>query len=336
MKKQTQILPLQGWRLFFAMGVVFSHLPYPEGMSSWAPYGDLGVTFFLILSGYLSARSNTSIRTEYYKKKFWHIYPIHWFALSLALIIYIPTRSYWNEDTWWILLLNATLMQGYYPNAEVNIAFNGPTWFLSTILLFYFLLPYLQRLHTKLKSIFYLLTILMLGFSLFFKYITMDKSWEIAWWGTGFFPPVRIAECMLGMCLFDIKKRKMGTFTEVMALILLLGTRITAPYAPAILNAYWWIPAMLFIVWVFANSDGCIAKVLSSNSFVCGGNLTMDIYMFHYLAVRCIPSIEYFLGELSFYCELCFIAFITTCMIVVWRKVINVWIQALRKKYSTM
>lgn len=331
---KSKMLSLQGLRFLFALGVFFLHLPYPAGIDNFCPYGYIGVTFFFILSGFLSASSDTSDIKEYYIKKFWRIFPIHWFAFVCMAIALIPTHSYWTFDTIWIALSNVLLLQCYYPDANVCYSFNGPSWFLCALLLFYILLPWLQRLRKKNRMGFYVLTIISLLISVLISRTTMNQEWAIKEWGRTNFPFVRLHECLLGICLYDMRKEiyKIINVWEISALLFFVISLLLVRFIPPFYTQiYWWLPIMMYVIYVFSNKEGgYLSKVLSSNFFVYMGNISMEIYMFHSIAIRLVPSIEFFFVAFPFWIDVLLVMILTTIMVFVYKKLIEKQINNLR------
>ncbi len=325
MKESVKISSLQGLRCLFAMGIVLVHFGTLESIPYFRYGGYLGVAFFFILSGYLSTFSNTSDIFLYYRKKFLRIYPIAWCALLLGLIVYIPYRSCWNSDTWWIALLDIGLLQCYYPNAYVNYSF-GVSWFLCSISLFYILLPFLQRLRVRSRMSFYVLTVLMWGCHILANVWFNDIDWAISEWATYCFPLICLPQCLLGMCLYDIRPQqiKHGTIVEVLTVILLILTISTAQFCPKLcIKLYWWVPALMLLILVFANSNGLLCKLLSSRVLMGGGKVSMEIYLFHWIGIRSLPSIEYFTIDFPMWMDFSIIIMITMILVYVWHYLIE-------------
>lgn len=91
---RAKILPIQGLRGLFAIGIVFFHLHSAFGTWDVFPYGlELAVTFFFVLSGYLSMGSDISDVKGYYNRKFLKIWPIHLTTFILMSIAYLPASK---------------------------------------------------------------------------------------------------------------------------------------------------------------------------------------------------------------------------------------------------
>ena len=80
------IKALTSWRGIFALCIVYFHL----GMQEFTQMAVIAVTFFFMVSGFLVAMHNTGYGTNiklYYKRRLWRIFPLHWLALALLIIL---------------------------------------------------------------------------------------------------------------------------------------------------------------------------------------------------------------------------------------------------------
>lgn len=145
---------LQGLR-FVAFALVFlNHTYWYLGMNKKIfDFGARGVEIFFVLAGFLVAYHYSdkeldctlkgSFSCMYSKlKKF---YVLH--LMTFVCFFSTPFRKFLkgqlteiqSMEFWVNSILNITLMKSWYPPAKFT--FNGPTWFLSSILFAYFLVP---------------------------------------------------------------------------------------------------------------------------------------------------------------------------------------------------
>ena len=291
MTSKTKIQAIQGWRFIFALFVVAAHLHLTGDYTLSAA----AVSFFLVLSGFLAAHSNTSNIGSFYSKKFWNFYPIHWFALTLLAPMYFILSKYQTVDFVLRYLFNATLLQAFIPpsfswSLSGGPTLNGPSWFLAVLLLFFFLLPFIQKIRQRSRKLFYGLVILWCAVGVIFPYLVPNSEWYVY-----FFPPIRMTECLLGLCLADISlsKKPMGTKSEFFVVGLLLLALISSAHISwVITSTYLWIPVVSLVVWVFSQSQGLISKVLATKYMVWLGGISFEIYIFHWVMKRFVISIE--------------------------------------------
>jgi peptidoglycan/LPS O-acetylase OafA/YrhL len=154
-----QLRPLTSIRFLFALLVVLYHgqdTLKQGGFNDWplvvqtvVSHGDIGVSFFFVLSGFILAYSYRSKlndagdSAEFWGARFARIYP----AYLLAFVIILPIAIYFaflNGHGGLALLtagLQLTLTQSWVPYAALQ--WNGPAWSLSVEAFFYALFPLL-------------------------------------------------------------------------------------------------------------------------------------------------------------------------------------------------
>jgi len=124
----------------------------PLPIKSYLAFGNYGVMFFFILSGFVltwSANAKTSPQTFWWRR-FARIYPSH----LVALVIAIPVFYSFDPDPsqWWVkpvsvgvLLLSVPVLQGWSTNSTVFFSGNPAAWTLSCEAFFYAVHPLLNR-----------------------------------------------------------------------------------------------------------------------------------------------------------------------------------------------
>ena len=245
----NRLMAIDIWRFIFALLIVWHHIPWVDGTlhtMGWCP-----VSFFLIISGYLSVNSNTTNVKKYYVRKFYRIFPIYWICLIGSLILTIPIRSFWTKENILDVIKNIFMLQTYMPTDSVDVYLNEPTWFLSVLVLFYFLLPLLQKLQRYSPNKF------AVGVLIYFITVVF-----VTWWGfDGKYavrvnsPVIRLSECMLGMVLADklrqVKMSRIHTYLSVVVLILffVLSNQLPMQY----IRPYLAIPIMTYLCCSFVN-----------------------------------------------------------------------------------
>ncbi len=153
---------LTGLRWWAAFAVFLYHMrvfaPLP-GLSGVAHYGNYGVMFFFILSGFVltwSAKPTTAVST-FYVNRFARIWP----AAFVALLLAIPVFYSFDPDPaqWWvkpvnfaILALSIPLIQGWWRDPVIFFSGNPAAWTLTVEFFFYALHPLLMRVIRLLSS----------------------------------------------------------------------------------------------------------------------------------------------------------------------------------------
>jgi len=130
------------------LGVIFAHLTYGKfyGTQFLFPlgiWGGIAVDLFLFLSGYGLAASAIYHRKtigEFYSKRLLKIYLPLW--LSLALFVFLDAvllrRFYPSLEVFFALA-------GFFQKADLWQSINAPLWFLTPLLFYYLVFPFIFR-----------------------------------------------------------------------------------------------------------------------------------------------------------------------------------------------
>lgn len=153
---------LTGLRWWAAFGVFVYH------MSNLAPlktevlqhWGNYGVTFFFVLSGFVlswSARPATTRPSTFWWRRFARIYPAHLVALLVAIPVFYSFAP--DPADWWVkpfdlgvVLLSVVLLQGWSADPIVRFSGNPAAWTLTCEAFFYALHPLLNRSLRRLRT----------------------------------------------------------------------------------------------------------------------------------------------------------------------------------------
>jgi peptidoglycan/LPS O-acetylase OafA/YrhL len=100
------------------------------------------------------ARSADNVTRRFYLRRFFRIYPLSIFCITLALVLHIPNNTWENADiiTPRIVLSNLLLVQ----NLITKISVIGPLWSLPYEVQMYLVLPALYYLALKRRCVLYL------------------------------------------------------------------------------------------------------------------------------------------------------------------------------------
>lgn len=152
--RAPQLLSLTGLRFAAALLVfgvhAYSFIPLAEHGDRLVAKllfdaGDLGVSFFFVLSGFVLTWSARPGRPVW---RFWHnrvvrIYPAHLVALAFAIgCLAVSGRiGKVNTET---LITGGLLIQSWYPSDAIYLGINAVTWSLSCEMAFYLCFPVLH------------------------------------------------------------------------------------------------------------------------------------------------------------------------------------------------
>lgn len=148
---------LRWWAAFAVFGHHMTNLA-PLPIAEMLRYGNYGVAFFFVLSGFVltwSARPETSASTFWWRR-FARIYPSHFIALLLAIPVFYsfapdPAHSWVKPIDVGILLLSVVLLQGWSLNPAILFSGNPAAWTLTCEAFFYALHPALNRAFVALR-----------------------------------------------------------------------------------------------------------------------------------------------------------------------------------------
>ena len=205
----ARIDSLTGLRWWAAFGVFIFHMrvfaPVP-GLSAVAPYGNYGVAFFFVLSGFVltwAAARPTTVR-NFYWRRFARIYPANFVALLLAIPVFYQLFPDQTVPAWvkpfdlGIVVLSALLLQAWSSNPQVIFSGNPAAWTLSVEMLFYAIHPFVLRLlrglGTRGAAIF-VISVLVTSF----VYRAVRFAGVPGWWQHLPIPVTRVPEFLLGM-----------------------------------------------------------------------------------------------------------------------------------------
>lgn len=206
--RSARLDSLTGLRWWAAFGVFMFHMNNvaPLPIFPVLRYGNYGVMFFFLLSGFVltwSARPNVSPATFWWRR-FSRIYP----AYLVALLIAIPVFYSFSPDPlqWWvkpvnvgILLLSVVLLQGWWRDPVVLFSGNPAGWTLTFEGFFYALHPALNRFLRTLRlrgTFIAILAIVLLAFA----YRAASLAWPASFVADVPWPVARLSEFALGMC----------------------------------------------------------------------------------------------------------------------------------------
>ena len=184
------------------------------------PPVDLGARVcevFFVSSGFLVAY-NHAYKTDncswkesyqYLKKKLCSMWPLHFFCCVWCFKM--GHRFVEIFDEWPKLLINLFLLQSWYNDSEIFFAYNGVSWFLSSILFCYFLSPLLMMGLKTNRSV--SVSFILVGLIRIITELLAQGQWSV-YVPVNFhvFPVIRAMDFYLGMTMFGFHKCIMAFF----------------------------------------------------------------------------------------------------------------------------
>lgn len=304
---RAKIESLQALRALAFLGIFFLHSDF---FISW-PF--LGVSVFFVMSGFLLFYRYHDKNMEVSPKdnflfavrKIGKIYPMHIITMLCLIILrfILMYRNGFSIPSFKVLLrdivFNCTLLQAWVPRISVTISLNGVAWYLSVTLFLYFMFPAIMKTVRKcsqkrlLLTCVFLLPLEIIACILCIKISRADS--QIYVWFMYYFPVFRLGEFFIGVCLGKFYlATKFNNSTVKSSLLELIFTAFTAavflwlkkPYSGTLLMAIHnattaYIPLAAGWVYLFANKDGIITKLLSNKILLFIGNMSPYAFLIH-------------------------------------------------------
>lgn len=288
---------IQSLRGIFALFIFLHHVLV------FAAGGDSGVSFFIMLSGFVLCDGyqqklcrNAITYKSFIVRRLVKIYPLHLLCLAAAFLLLF--REQHNPLVW---LVNLLLLQSWFPNPAIHFSGNNVSWFLSVLLLCYGIFPFIIRFVGKsLRKFLLAVCALLVVYFIAIRFVPADMSNGVIYIN----PLFRLPDFILGILLWQILNGKangltkrvseMGTgiktVIELAAIAIFIAT--VAIY-PSVQERYglvslWW-PASAALISVFSlfnENGGFVSRLLQIKPLVFFGDMSFSFYMVHVLVIR--------------------------------------------------
>lgn len=298
------IASLQALRFIFALFIFTEHFPIsPEQPHLIDGAGPMGVSFFLILSGFVMSigyeqriQQPTFRWSDFMLKRLIRLWPLH--LLCLGAWIVLAYGAWGAEAIHPLPLLGNALLLQWLPIE--HIAGNSVAWCLSVLVVFYALYPFLARRSTNEL----LLTSLLLEALLLIASTLIPESYSESFWYIS--PLSRLQDFLLGILTYRsfqhvLAQRgaeRWGKLPAILryALELLplalyaLGVYILRQHDTGFTSvALFYLPSCL-VIFLFALSSKCeeksgIPDLLNRGWLIYLGNISFSFYMIHNLVI---------------------------------------------------
>jgi len=302
---------IEFFRIVAFCAIFLHHLSYKGSL------GVIAVSAFFVITGFVSANSlikfktiNIGMLSEYYLSRAIRLYPVHFLTFIISLPVVAVKSS--PFDT----IANLLLLHNWYPSGIQIFSHNSVSWFISDIVFFSILTPFILNFltHNKIhKSVTKLLLIKLILFGTA-VFITLEfrgvlKAYSFGWWFIYASPYFRLVDYMLGLMagiifinlkqimIPNIKNKKViFTILELLSLILFISI-YKMPYFKyqSIVMSIYYTPAIIIIVTIFSFQQGIVSSALNIKLFTNIGKLTFSAFLTHQVVFRyaqkIIPSI---------------------------------------------
>ena len=306
---------LSSLRFFAAVGIFFFHA-FAMKSFGWAPQwaqhlaelGYIGVSFFLVLSGFVLVYGFAGRPIEkwgFWRSRLARVYPAYLFSLLFVgtfffyaiFMLDIPELAWFKAHPLATTLLCLTLLQAWVPPAALG--WNAPGWALSVFWFYYLIFPGVLRWAERRKTqvlwtVAGVAWIAAVGLSIAYVIVKPDHVQyanpyhiNLFWLNAlKFNPAVRLPEFLLGVALgFQVIRserwKRYGVqmvLGGVVLLAVLIAVRPLVPYP--VMHTGLAAPAFLLLIWGVAAKPKLTA-LLETKPFVILGDVSLSFYLLH-------------------------------------------------------
>lgn len=306
-------------RFIFAVMVLATHFHgYTPGVSgAWmAPLGNIAVSWFFILSGFILAYSFPTLPSakdtgKFLISRFWRLFPVQAVTVLASYLLFASSRQLAQTEPEY-LFASLSLMHAWAADPAASQAFNVPAWSVSHEWFFYLAFPVLIAWGWRSA----------LAVSVFAAAIALAWATQMGCWESQtafqdssnpyaancyslvyYWPPARLWEFTLGIGVCALAGRLRATrFASLLQCVLVPGATALFVFQSQILAL---IPydffSHFFVGWSLNVLIGCaiilglsqrgpIAAALSIRPFVFAGEISFSMYMTHMLILRYLDA----------------------------------------------
>jgi peptidoglycan/LPS O-acetylase OafA/YrhL len=308
--KSQKIHALTSLRFFAAFWVVLFHtlryvvpystLPSDSFIGRALSFGNVSVSFFFFLSGYILSvvylRPGKPIQKRgFYIARFARVYPLYFVTLLADLPILLLTRSViygWKITcllTSVTLLGDVVMLQAWITRLR---GLNGPSWSLSVEAVFYLIFPFIGVWLWRMKGKLLWLTAagLWVGGQLLVFLATPHMPTDVVL----FNPLAHIPTFLLGILFAKWQLLQRERYVNapprfglvIASLIAIAGLGIAINWLPVLNQTNicdgLMVPCFAGLIWVFSASESLPARILSPRWLVVLGEASYGLYLIHY------------------------------------------------------
>jgi peptidoglycan/LPS O-acetylase OafA/YrhL len=289
---------IQGLRAIAVLVVIIFHFN-PD----WLPGGFVGVDIFLVISGFLitSILLNKKDQVNYnflealkyfYISRFKRIVPAYFVMLiivaMLAAVFFLPQDfSIFKKGLEKAAWFNSNSYFSGYGDYFAPANNEQPllhTWSLAVEIQFYLLAPVLILL-LPIKSLKWILSILMVGLTLLAEYRLRAMGIEQATYYSLYARlPEFFAGCLVALCVFNAAPAQSNrpSWLSSVGLVLIILSTIAQPELGAFPGVAALLPVLGCMLLLAKPAEGLVARTLSNKYLVWIGALSYSLYLWHW------------------------------------------------------
>ena len=283
--------------------------------------GDLGTTFFIVLSGFVLPLGQVGFAAFGDSRRFlWNrmvrLYPVHLLTFVASLPFWL---AYGASVPLGIALVNILLVQSWFHTMPMFFSFNSLSWFLSTLLFCYAVFAVIMLKPARFLPLAFLISSVSLYISVMYaERVANGYGQESTLYFLHIFPPNRLAMFLLGIVasfafkrVYHSVKNRIGlffaTFLEVTVIAVILQSILFRSFSKFLFK--WMIIVLpqlkytlfylvdnyivntfltILLLSVFGLERGFVSRILCHKYILFLGKISFCIYMSHQLIFRYI------------------------------------------------
>lgn len=302
-RRNARIGSLMGLKVIAILLLFWWHSDIPN------PVIDLGARtceFFFVVSGFLVAYNYSSPSASlpstwnesciYVKSKLCGMWPLHFVAFLICLFL-MPSSEIISLKTLLQAVMNLFLLQSWSLDSQTFFAFNGTSWFLSSILFCYFISPFLlMTISSKKRAIISLCVAVFIRLLIEKQQIMFGT--DLTSWNLHVSPVVRSLEFYIGISLFPLStwikssfikntkySRSISSVLELLTLVIVIALVI-------IKNGAWmrgdYVLLFGLLIVVYSWDYRIFSTFLSTFIFRKIGSIEFEFFILHQVIIRII------------------------------------------------
>jgi len=303
------IQSLQALRFVFIMLVVMSHIigkAFDFG-------GECGVMFFFMLSGFILAYAygkqvsdDTFQHKRFLGKQLSKFYPLHVLTFAVMALLDARLGIFYG---WGKLVANLLLLQSWVPDNDFYFVANGSSWFLSDLLFFYVLFPFLYRYLMRLSGqcLLVLVFIVLAAYAAIAYEIPTEMINPILYAA----PWMRVLDFSIGLLVYRLYVSETGhklkdvlTRRPSMVELLMVALVVISFFVYGHVSwrfrcaALFWLvlPPVLYTFVSLDRERGFITAMFHHRWMQWLGSISLEIYLVHFVLMRFFYSVLTSLG----------------------------------------
>lgn len=302
---------LQSLRFVFA-AMIFLHHFTVNGEGLFYAGGPCGVSFFMILSGFvISAGYSKKVFDSSFKgkefllKRLIRLYPLHLLCLFGFLILNISHLSTVDYSK---LVPNILLLQSWIPLMKVYFSGNAVSWCLADMMFFYAMFPLLAKLlkGIRLRKMYLYFIFLLAAYFIIMTFLPDAYCHSLLYIS----PAFRIIDFLFGMLIYKVWQELKNegwenriiawsyikkSFIEILLILfLIIGITLVSYLEPRYyFAALWWLlmPQLILYFALVNKSGGVISSILRVKWMLALGEISFSVYMIHQMAIGVLHSV---------------------------------------------